>query len=75
MGIVIKEYKEYDNTLVLEITVGHQTFSDQNCWIYEQFWFWSDKMSRQIVLELICTLLANFMCFYQTSVYNYRLAL
>ena len=33
---------------VLEIVVEHRTFSDQNCWLSEQFWFWLDKMSRQI---------------------------
>ena len=33
---------------VLEIVVGHQTFSDQNCSFSEQFYFWSDRMSRQI---------------------------
>ena len=29
----------------LEITVGHQTFCDQNWCLYEHFWFWSDKSS------------------------------
>ena len=33
---------------VLEIVVGHWTFSDQNCRLPEQFWFWSDKMFRQL---------------------------
>ena len=29
----------------LEITVGHQTFSEQKCPMFRQFWFWSDIMS------------------------------
>ena len=33
---------------MLEIVVGHWTFSDQNCRLSEQLWFWLDKMSKQI---------------------------
>ena len=33
---------------MLEIVVGRWTFSDQNCRLSEQLWFWLDKMSKQI---------------------------
>ena len=35
---------------VLEIVVGHRTFSDQNWYLSEYFWFWSDKMSKQKIM-------------------------
>ena len=34
-----------------EIVVRHRTFSDQKCWLSEQFWLWSDKTSRQILYD------------------------
>ena len=46
-------------TPVLEIVVGHRTFSDQNCWLSEQFWLWSDKLSRQIIYNFRTTYIFN----------------
>ena len=39
---------------VLKIMVGHQTFSNQKWHLYEHFWFWLDKISRQkVILEIL----------------------
>ena len=42
------KHESMDNQYnALKIVVRHQTFSEQNCWLSEGFWLWSDKMSRQ----------------------------
>ena len=48
--IHLMKLMDHDQLLsaVLEITVGHWTFSHQNCSLSKQFYFWLDKMSRQI---------------------------